>query len=76
MNGFRCNVTGAASDVPIAPAQVPRRCGHEGKGGTPSAQSGVATPGNCTYGAKQPFYWFQAERNNVRFGQLGGTGGG
>lgn len=24
------------------------------------------TPGNCTYGAKQPLYWFQKERNNVR----------
>jgi hypothetical protein len=66
MNGFRCNVTGATSAVPIAEAQVPRRCGHEGKAGTPSTEPGLAAPGNCTYGAKQPFYWFQAERNNVR----------
>jgi hypothetical protein len=20
---------------------------------------------NCTYGPKQPFYWYQAERNNM-----------
>jgi hypothetical protein len=65
MNGFRCNVTGATSDVPVAQAQLPRRCGLEGKDGTPSTTPGLATPGNCTYGAKQPFYWFQAERNNV-----------
>ncbi|KAF9790725.1 hypothetical protein BJ322DRAFT_409872 [Thelephora terrestris] len=60
MNGFRCNITGSVSNVALAPAQVPRRCGAD-------PQRGVmeATPGNCTYGAKQPFYWFQKERNNM-----------
>jgi hypothetical protein len=61
MNGFRCNVTGAKSTVPIAKPQLPRRCGVD-------VQSKVnqVTPGNCTWGAKAPFYWFQKERNNVR----------
>lgn len=60
MNGFKCNVTGSTSTVPIAPPQVPRRCGAD-----PEHNVMQASPGNCTYGAKQPFYWFQAERNNV-----------
>ncbi|THH29416.1 hypothetical protein EUX98_g4758 [Antrodiella citrinella] len=60
MNGFKCNVTGATSNVAVAPPQVPRRCGAD-----PDHQVAQATPGNCTYGAKQPFYWFQAERNNM-----------
>ena len=62
MNGFRCQVTGSTSNVSLAPAKVPRRCGAD-------PQRGVVdtTPGNCTCGAKQPFYWFQWERNNVCF---------
>ena len=62
MNGFRCNITSATSNVPIAKAQVPRRCGADPANGKPDA-----APGNCTYGAKQPFYWFQREDNNVSF---------
>ena len=60
MTGFRCDVTNAQSTVPIAKSQVPRRCGADPKNGV---QNG--SPGNCTYGAKQPLYWFQRERNNV-----------
>lgn len=60
MNGFRCNVTGSVSNVGLAPAQVPRRCGAD-----PERGVNESTPGNCTYGAKQPFYWFQKERNNM-----------
>ncbi|KAI0749618.1 hypothetical protein C8Q80DRAFT_635313 [Daedaleopsis nitida] len=60
MNGFKCNVTGSASVIPIAKPKVPRRCGADPDYGKPDA-----APGNCTYGAKQPFYWFQAERNNM-----------
>ena len=62
MNGFQCNITGSTSNVPLATAQVPRRCGADPDNGKPNA-----APGNCTYGAKQPLYWFQAERNNVSF---------
>ncbi|CDO76981.1 hypothetical protein BN946_scf184298.g8 [Trametes cinnabarina] len=60
MTGFKCNVTGSTSNVPLAKPQVPRRCGADPDFGKPEA-----SPGNCTYGAKQPFYWFQAERNNM-----------
>lgn len=61
MNGFRCNITGSTSNVALATSQVARRCGADSDDGYPQA-----TPGNCTYGAKQPLYWLQAERNNVR----------
>lgn len=61
MNGFRCDVSSSTSKVALAKPKVPRRCGEDPKHGQPQA-----TPGNCTYGAKQPFYWFQKERNNVR----------
>jgi len=60
MNGFKCNVTGATSTVPLAKPKVPRRCGAD-----PPNRVMNPTPGNCTYGAKSPFYWFQKERNNV-----------
>ncbi|KAJ6580574.1 hypothetical protein DFH09DRAFT_1146147 [Mycena vulgaris] len=60
MNGFKCNVTGTTSDVALAAPKVPRRCGADTSAGKPHA-----APGNCTYGAKQPLYWFQAERNNM-----------
>ncbi|KAH9847531.1 hypothetical protein C2E23DRAFT_907078 [Lenzites betulinus] len=60
MTGFKCNVTGSTSDVPLAAPQVPRRCGAD-----PDNGKNEAAPGNCTYGAKQPLYWFQQERNNM-----------
>ena len=61
MNAFRCKITGSTSNVALAKAQIPRRCGKDPEYGKPDD-----FPGNCTYGAKQPFYWFQRERNNVR----------
>ncbi|KAM5544533.1 hypothetical protein V8D89_001431 [Ganoderma adspersum] len=60
MNGFKCNITGSTSNVALAKPQVPRRCGAD-----PDFNKAGAVPGNCTYGAKQPFYWFQSERNNM-----------
>ncbi|KDQ15932.1 hypothetical protein BOTBODRAFT_65213 [Botryobasidium botryosum FD-172 SS1] len=59
MNGFQCNVSGSTSNVPISRPNLARRCGAEPKIGKPADIS------NCTVGAKQPFYWFQAERNNM-----------
>ena len=60
MNGFKCNVTGSISTVPVAHFKVVRRCGADPKNGkTHSA------PGNCIYGAETPYYWFNLERNNV-----------
>lgn len=60
MNGFKCNVTQSTSNVALAKSQVPRRCGAD-----PDHQKLDSIPGNCTFGAKQPFYWFQAEQNTV-----------
>ncbi|KIP08019.1 hypothetical protein PHLGIDRAFT_117567 [Phlebiopsis gigantea 11061_1 CR5-6] len=60
MNGFRCNVTGSTSNIAVAQSQLARRCGADPDSGQPEA-----APGNCTYGAKQPFYWLQQERNNM-----------
>lgn len=60
MNGFKCNITGSTSNVALAQPKVPRRCGADPANGVMNP-----TPGNCTYGAKNPFYWFQQERNNV-----------
>ncbi|KZT07581.1 uncharacterized protein LAESUDRAFT_724528 [Laetiporus sulphureus 93-53] len=60
MNGFRCNVTGSTSDVALATPQLARRCGAD-----PDNGKADAVPGNCTFGAKQPLYWFQAERNTM-----------
>ncbi|KAI0648926.1 hypothetical protein C8Q79DRAFT_905062 [Trametes meyenii] len=60
MNGFKCGVTGSTSEVAVAKSQVPRRCGADPDHGKPDA-----VPGNCTYGAKQPLYWLQKERNNM-----------
>lgn len=60
MNGFQCNITGSTSNVPLAKSQVARRCGADPENGKMQD-----APGNCTFGAKQPFYWFQKERNNV-----------
>ncbi|KAL1700823.1 hypothetical protein EV121DRAFT_263730 [Schizophyllum commune] len=52
MNGFRCNVTGATSDVALAKPAVPRRCGADLQNNRASS-----VLGNCTYGAKQPIWW-------------------
>jgi len=60
MNGFKCNVTGSTSTVPVAQSKLARRCGADPKNGKPHS-----APGNCTYGAKQPYYWFNLERNNM-----------
>jgi len=60
MNGFKCNVTGSTSTVPVAQSKLARRCGADPKNGKPHS-----APGNCTYGAKQPYYWFNRERNNM-----------
>lgn len=61
MNGFKCNVTGSTSNVPVAQSTVARRCGAD-----PVNKKFVGSAANCTYGAKTPFYWFNNERNNVR----------
>ncbi|KAF5375958.1 hypothetical protein D9615_008151 [Tricholomella constricta] len=61
MNGFKCNVTGStAQAAPLATPKVARRCGVD-----PINQKFQSVPGNCTYGAKQPFYWVNKERNNM-----------
>lgn len=60
MNGFKCNVTGSTSSVPLATSKVARRCGAD-----PANKRMQSVPGNCTYGAKTPFYWFNNERNNM-----------
>ncbi len=54
MNGFQCNVTESIPTVPLAKPQIARRCGADH-----DFQRPLPVPGNCTYGAKQPFYWFQ-----------------
>ncbi|KAH9058370.1 hypothetical protein EDB87DRAFT_923260 [Lactarius vividus] len=59
MNGFQCNMEGAVSTTPLPPAQVARRCGDDPDLGHP------ANPANCTYGPKQPLYWYQKEGNNM-----------
>ncbi|KAG5645302.1 hypothetical protein DXG03_006491 [Asterophora parasitica] len=61
MNGFKCNVTGSSPQAPaLATPKVPRRCGAD-----PENFKLQNVPGNCTYGAKQPFYWKNLERNNM-----------
>ncbi len=40
-------------------------CGADPDNGKPDA-----VPSNCTVGPVQPFYWYQNERNNVRFDRL------
>jgi len=58
MNGFRCKVTNVQSTAKkIGTPQLARRCGADTV--TPKA----ADPSNCTVGAKQPLYWYQAERS-------------
>jgi len=61
MNGYQCQITGAKSNVPLAKPNVPRRCGAD----SDSELVRAAAPQNCTYGAKQPIYWLQTERNNL-----------
>ena len=51
MNAFQCKITGATATTPIPQGQVPVRC--------------VDDSSKCIKGAKQPFYWDQAERNNM-----------
>ena len=60
MNGFQCTITNSTSTVGLATSKLARRCGADPDNGKPDA-----VPGNCTYGAKQPFYWLQTEQNNV-----------
>ncbi|KAI0051570.1 hypothetical protein FA95DRAFT_240861 [Auriscalpium vulgare] len=62
MNGFQCNVVNSTSNVALATPQVPRRCGVDSQF---KQEKSTPVPGNCTYGAKNPFYWFQAEQNNM-----------
>ena len=66
MNGFRCRVSGATGTKGIGKPALARRCGADPDNGRPNA-----TPSNCTVGPKQPFYWDQAERNNVRIDSTG-----
>ncbi|KAI0090264.1 hypothetical protein BDY19DRAFT_992477 [Irpex rosettiformis] len=51
MTGFRCKVTGQTGSQPLGKPSIARYCEHD------------AT--NCTVGATQPMYWYQAERNNM-----------
>ncbi|KAI0250269.1 hypothetical protein BJV78DRAFT_601752 [Lactifluus subvellereus] len=55
---FQCNMQDATSTTPLPPAQVARRCGLDPDFNRPANAS------NCTYGAKQPLYWYQLEGNN------------
>lgn len=59
MNGFRCNVTNVTSTTLLAEPKIPRRCGPD-----PENNREFAAVQNCTYGAKQPFYWLN-ENSNV-----------
>jgi hypothetical protein len=79
MTGFQCNFTNAVSTKKLATPKVPRRyvavvtvlftiftnyrethsCGPE------QSNNFTWNYANCTYGPKQPFYWYQAERNNM-----------
>jgi hypothetical protein len=78
MTGFRCDMTGAVSTDPLPPAQVPRRCvllANSSRKGValisfihscgPDPDGSPYDPNNCTWGAKQPLYWYQAEGNNM-----------
>ncbi|KAI0303823.1 hypothetical protein B0F90DRAFT_1626336, partial [Multifurca ochricompacta] len=59
MTGFQCNMLNAKSTTPLPPPKVARRCGADPDNNVP------AHPSNCTYGPKQPLYWYQAEGNNM-----------
>ncbi|KAK2467259.1 hypothetical protein APHAL10511_000808 [Amanita phalloides] len=60
MNGFKCDIANPTSKVPLAQSKVARRCGADRANDKPQAALG-----NCTYGAKQPLYWFNLERANM-----------
>jgi hypothetical protein len=51
MSGFKCNVTGATSNTPVATAQPPVWCEDD--------------TSKCVSGAKQLIYWNQADGNNI-----------
>jgi len=59
MTGFQCNMQGATGNKALGKPQIPRYCGAD------PAKGKVADPSNCTYGAKAPMWWLQAERNNM-----------
>ncbi|WVW83884.1 hypothetical protein I302_105906 [Kwoniella bestiolae CBS 10118] len=50
--GYRCNITDATGVTPLPAPKTANKCNY------PTDTS------NCTVGAKQPHYWYQAERNN------------
>ncbi|WWC94154.1 hypothetical protein V866_000993 [Kwoniella sp. B9012] len=50
--GYRCNITDATGITPLPSPKTANKCNY------PTDTS------NCTVGAKQPHYWYQAERNN------------
>lgn len=51
MNGFQCSVTGATATTPIPQGKVATKCADD------------AT--KCVKGPKTPFYWDQADSNNI-----------
>ncbi|EKM80475.1 hypothetical protein AGABI1DRAFT_128149 [Agaricus bisporus var. burnettii JB137-S8] len=58
MNGFRCKITNATSEVALAKPAIPRRCGED-----PKNNKQFSAVQNCTYGAKQPLYWLNDNSN-------------
>jgi hypothetical protein len=57
MNGFKCDVKNSKPNAPpLMKPQLARRCGADPANGRPQGD-----PKNCTVGAKQPLYWYQAE---------------
>lgn len=59
MTGFQCNMKGATGTKALGKPKLPRYCGAD------PAKGKVAAPNNCTYGAKSPMWWLQAEGNNM-----------
>ncbi|KAF8606550.1 hypothetical protein BDV93DRAFT_489341 [Ceratobasidium sp. AG-I] len=51
MNGFQCSVTGATATTPIPQGKVAVKCADDAS--------------KCVKGPKTPFYWDQAENNNI-----------
>lgn len=61
MNAFKCKITNTKPTAKkIGKPQLARRCGYD------PVLNRHGDPKNCTVGAKQPLYWLQKERNNVR----------
>ncbi|KAF8332402.1 uncharacterized protein EI90DRAFT_3055522 [Cantharellus anzutake] len=58
MIAFQCNIANATGTVPVAKGNPARRCGDDPRYNRP------ANPANCTYGAREPAYWYQFEENN------------